>query len=100
MAGTRVVAGFLLTVAVSCYAQEHPHSDGEKLGTVRFVTSCNEAAQKDMNRAVTLLHSFQFSRAIDGFNAALSNDKACGIAYWGIALSDWSNPFAAGMKDS
>jgi tetratricopeptide (TPR) repeat protein len=56
-------------------------------------------AQKEFNRAVALLHSFQFSRAIEGFNAALREDATCGIAYWGIALSDWSNPFAAGMKD-
>ena len=26
-------------------------------------------------------------------------DATCGIAYWGIALSDWSNPFAPGVKD-
>ncbi len=25
--------------------------------------------------------------------------RRCGIAYWGISLSDWSNPFASGMKD-
>ena len=29
----------------------------------------------------------------------LAQDATCGIAYWGIALSDWSNPFAPGMKD-
>ncbi len=52
-----------------------------------------------MNRAVALLHSFQFSRAIEGFNAVLAEDATCAIAYWGIALSDWSNPFAPGEKD-
>src|SRR6266852_8195690 len=26
-------------------------------------------------------------------------NSTCGVAYWGIALSDWSNPFAPGMKD-
>src|SRR5438477_4623519 len=34
------------------------------------------------------------------FHAALNNDSTCGIAYWGIALSQWSNPFAAGIKDT
>jgi tetratricopeptide (TPR) repeat protein len=29
----------------------------------------------------------------------LGEDATCGIAYWGIALSDWSNPFAPGAKD-
>jgi tetratricopeptide (TPR) repeat protein len=98
MVGARVIAGFLLTLA-SCLAQEHQHGNVEKSGTVYFATSCNEAAQKDFNRAVALLHSFQFSRAIEGFNAVLGEDATCGIAYWGIALSDWSNPFASGMKD-
>src|SRR5215469_17437634 len=97
--GTKVIAGFLVTLAMSCLAQEHQHRNAEKLGTVQFATSCNEVAQKDVNRAVALLHSFQFSRAIEGFNSALAEDKTCGIAYWGITLSDWSNPFAAGMKD-
>jgi tetratricopeptide (TPR) repeat protein len=86
-------------VASRSLAQEHQQRNGEKLGTVRFATSCNEVAQKEFNRAVALLHSFQFSRAIEGFNAVLGVDAACGIAYWGIALSDWSNPFATGAKD-
>ena len=95
-----VVAGFLATlVATSGIAQEHEHENGEKLGAVHFATSCNEGAQKEFDRAVALLHSFQFSRAIQGFNAARKSDAFCGIAYWGIALSEWSNPFAAGMKE-
>jgi tetratricopeptide (TPR) repeat protein len=94
-----IVTILLALVAPSGVAQEHQHGNGEKLGTVRFVTSCNDAAQKELNRAVALLHSFQFSRAIDGFHAVLGEDATCGIAYWGIALSDWSNPFAPGMKD-
>jgi len=99
MVGARVIAGFLLALAASCLAQGHQHGNGEKLGTVHFATSCNEVAQKDFNRAVALLHSFQFSRAIEGFNAVPGEDATCGIAYWGIALSDWSNPFAPGAKD-
>src|SRR5215467_664351 len=84
----------------SVSAQEHEHPASEKLGTVHFSTSCNDGAQKEFDRAVALLHSFQFSRAIQGFKATLQNDSTCGIAYWGIALSQWSNPFAAGLKDT
>ena len=40
------------------------------------------------------MHSFQFGPAIDGYRAALAADPSCAIAYWGIALSSWSNPFA------
>ena len=99
MVKAAVVAGFVLALAARCLAQEHQHGNSEKLGTVHFATSCNEVAQKEFNRAVALLHSFQFSRAIEGFNAVLGEDATCGIAYWGTALSDWSNPFAPGMKD-
>jgi tetratricopeptide (TPR) repeat protein len=94
-----MIAGVLVTLAATCVAQGHQHGSGEKLGTVHFATSCSAAAQTQFDRAVALLHSFQFSRAIKGFNAASGEDATCAIAYWGIALSDWSNPFAAGMKD-
>jgi hypothetical protein len=94
-----IAAALLILSASRSTAQEHQHGTGEKLGAVHFATSCNEVAQKDMNRAVALLHSFQFNRAIEGFNAVLAEDATCAIAYWGIALSDWSNPFAPGQKD-
>src|SRR5208283_618568 len=71
----------------------HVHGNNEKLGEVHFATSCNEPAQRDFNRAVALLHSFQFSRSIDGFDAVLREAPTCTIAYWGIALSEWGNPF-------
>ena len=98
---TRVnlLAIVLILGASRSMAQEHQHGTAEKLGAVHFATSCNEVAQKEFNRAVALLHSFQFSRAIEGFNAALVQDATCGIAYWGISLSGWSNPFASGIKD-
>jgi hypothetical protein len=79
--------------------QERQHENGEKLGEVHFATSCNGSVQSDFDRAVALLHSFQFSRAIEGFNAVLREDPGCTIAYWGIALSDWGNPFAPGIID-
>jgi hypothetical protein len=47
---------------------------------------------------VALMHSFQFADAINGFHAILAADPSCSMAYWGIALSNWGNPFAAGLK--
>ena len=95
------ILGFciLLLVAGSSLAKEHSHGSGERLGTVHFETSCNQQAQPEFDHAVALLHSFEFSRAIAAFNAVLKDDSTCGIAYWGIALSQWSNPFAPGAKD-
>ena len=100
MSRIRLIAVILLVLVASpSLAKEHQHGTGEKLGAVHFATSCNGAAQNDMNRSVALLHSFDFSRAIDNFNAALGKDATCTIAYWGIALSDWGNPFAPGIID-
>ena len=100
MSRIRLIAAVLLALASSgSIAQEHQHGAGEKLGAVHLATSCNAVAQKELDRAVALLHSFQFSRAIEGFNSVLGDDAACSIAYWGIALSDWGNPFAPGQKD-
>jgi len=86
--------------AVTLGAQEHEHGAGgtEKLGTVSFQTSCTVQGQPLFNRAVSLLHSFEFSRAITGFNAALAADPSCAMAEWGIALSRWSNFFAPGVR--
>lgn len=100
MSRARIIGICVLIIVGSSFAQEHGHGSGEKLGAVHFSTSCNEGAQKEFDQSVALLHSFQFSKAIQGFNAALKNDATCGIAYWGIALSRWSNPFAAGIKDT
>jgi len=89
----------MLLCATSVIAQEHEHPQAaEKLGVVAFSTSCSAEAQPQFNRAVALLHSFEFQRAIDGFNATLTADPSCAIAEWGIALSRWSNPFAIGIR--
>jgi hypothetical protein len=79
-------------------AQGHTHSPAGKFGTVNFETSCNADAQRQIDRAVALLHSFDFQRAIDDFTAAGTADATCGIAQWGVALSLWTNPFAIGIK--
>jgi len=100
MYAIRLLAVILLVLVASrSFAKEHQHGTGEKLGAIHFATSCNHAAQIDINRAVALLHSFDFSRAIDQFKVALGKDGTCTIAYWGIALSDWGNPFAPGIID-
>ncbi len=100
MVRTRFVLIVCLLVTAVAAAQEHTHKTAhpEKLGTVHFDTSCAPAAQEQVDRAVALLHSFDFQRAIDGFTAAATADPTCGIADWGVALSLWTNPFAVGIK--
>lgn len=85
-----VVAAFLLMVCGVSAQQPRTHST-EKLGTVHFETSCAAAAQPHIDRAVALLHSFDFQRAIGSFTAAGAADASCGIASWSVALSLWTN---------
>ena len=78
-------------------AHQHTHPAGspahEQLGTVDFATSCSAAAKPPFDRAVALLHSFEFGDAIKGFTATLAADPSCAMAEWGIAMSRWGNPF-------
>jgi hypothetical protein len=92
----------LALVAAPAAGQDHVHPApaGEKLGTVHFVTSCTAAAQPAFDRAVSLLHSFEFGPAIASFEAALEADPACGMAQWGVALSRWGNPFTVGARST
>ena len=85
-------------VVSALLAQQHQHGPAEQLGTVKFETSCAETAKAPFLRGMALLHSFEFGPAIESFNAAAAADPGCGIAYWGVALSRWGNPFAAGIK--
>ncbi len=92
----------ILSLLLTSSALGQQHKDGspanEKLGTVRFSTSCSAAAEPLFNRAVALLHSFEFAPAIEGFNGTLETDPSCAMAEWGIALSRWGNPFGASLR--
>lgn len=74
------------------------NAQDEKLGTVHFPTSCSAAVSSRVDRAVALLHSFEFGASIRAFNEVLASDSTCAMAYWGIALSRWSNPMAARVR--
>ncbi|HEV7703597.1 MAG TPA: hypothetical protein VGO46_04855 [Gemmatimonadaceae bacterium] len=69
-----------------------------KLGTVHFATSCRADAAQEFDRAVALLHSFEFGEAIPAFQHVAALDSSCAMAHWGMALSYWSNPLAPGAR--
>jgi hypothetical protein len=93
-----ILAASFLTVLAATDARaqtpSHDHAAMERLGSVSFETSCTAAARPRFNRAVALTHSFQFGPAIAGYRSVLEADPHCAMAWWGIALSSWSNPFA------
>jgi hypothetical protein len=75
---------------------QHEHHEGlapKDIGTVEFTTSCNPATKTQFNEAVALLHSFWFAESRALFEGVLKTDSNCAMAYWGIALTHWGNPF-------
>jgi hypothetical protein len=94
------IAAILSLPTLAASAQEHAHPQGApgEFGTVHFATSCSPSVAPQFDRAVALLHSFEFGASIRTFNEVLSADSACAMADWGIALSRWSNPMAAGNR--
>lgn len=60
---------------------------GDKLGKTNFSTSCAPQTQDTFNRAIALLHSFQYAQAKKTFEDVVQLDPACAIAYWGQALT-------------
>jgi len=88
----------IAAASATARAQEHQHGTAGQLGTVNFSNSCSVEAQPKFAEGMALLHSFEFGQAIDAFKAVAAQDGGCGIAYWGMALAQWGNPFAAGTK--
>ncbi len=68
-------------------AAQDPGGRGERVGSVRFPTSCNPPAQAQFERAVALLHSFWYEEALKAFTTVTTTDPACAMGYWGIAMS-------------
>ena len=93
-------AVFLSLLPSALYSQHvHPQgASGERLGTVHFPTSCSPMVAPKFDRAVALLHSFEFGASIKAFNEVLAADSTCAMAHWGIALSRWTNPMAVGNR--
>jgi tetratricopeptide (TPR) repeat protein len=83
-------------------AQPHRHDLSEKLGRVNFIVSCNPQAQRQFNRAVAWLHSFEYEEAEKAFTEVTVTDPRCGMGYWGIAMSNyhtiWAPPSVAGLQ--
>jgi tetratricopeptide (TPR) repeat protein len=101
---TAALAAFLCH-APSAGAQEahqHIHDPSEKLGRVNFPVACTTQARRQFNRAVAWLHSFEYEEAEKVFTEVAVTDPQCGMAHWGIAMSNyhpiWAPPGVAELK--
>ncbi len=61
----------------------------ETLGRVHFPIGCAPAVQQPFDRAVALLHSFEYRDAVRAFTGVAEQDPGCAMAYWGVAMSHW-----------
>jgi tetratricopeptide (TPR) repeat protein len=92
-----IAALFTLTVPALARAQHEDHAamapDQIGSASVKFDISCAAAVKPDFNAAVAMLHSFWFPEATKAFEAVAQKDPSCAMAYWGVAMSQWGNPF-------
>jgi len=71
-------------------AQEHHHElSAEEVGSVHFLTSCSKTVELSFDRAVALLHSFQYEQARQAFSEISTQDPSCAMAQWGVAMSHY-----------
>lgn len=80
------------------HPHQHEHDPAAEAGRVNFRVSCKPEAQRQFNRAVAWLHSFEYQEAEKAFSKVTELDSGCGMGYWGIAMSNyhplWAPPTA------
>lgn len=70
--------------------EEHHHAiRQEEVGSVHFLTSCGPELAESFNRAVALLHSFQYEQARQAFTEISEHAPQCAMARWGVAMSHY-----------
>ncbi len=85
-----VLLAYLTSGSLSVVAQEHQHElSAEEVGSVHFLTSCSKTVELSFDRAVALLHSFQYEQTRQAFNEIATQDPSCAMAQWGIAMSHY-----------
>ena len=94
----------LLASYALCDEGHHHALTDEEVGLVHFSTSCSEAVAGSFNRAVALLHSFQYEDARKAFVEVSKQDPQCAMANWGIAMSHyhglWDNGDTAAGREA
>jgi tetratricopeptide (TPR) repeat protein len=81
-------AALTASIAMSQNVSRSPPAD-LTLGDVNFPISCSDAAQRQFNRAVAILHSFWYEEAEKAFTRVTETDAACAMGYWGVAMTNW-----------
>jgi tetratricopeptide (TPR) repeat protein len=87
---TAVLASILCFVPLALSQEGHQHAiSEEEVGSVHFLTSCRADLAGNFNRAVAVLHSFQYEQARQAFTEISARDPQCAMAQWGVAMSHY-----------
>ncbi len=87
---TAVLASVLCFVPLALSQEDHHHAiSEEEVGSVHFLTSCSPDLAESFNRAVALLHSFQYEQARQAFTEISERYPECAMAQWGVAMSHY-----------
>jgi hypothetical protein len=87
---TSAIGLFLLSFALqplSLRADTFAAPPADQLGKVNFPTSCSADVQPTIEKAVALLHSFQYKESGQTFADAAARDAKCAAAHWGKAMA-------------
>lgn len=98
--------GAMLACTFATEAQEGHHHElsEEEVGSVHFQTTCSagmSVAAKakfdaSFNKAVALLHSFQYEDTRAAFEAIAKKTPSCAMAEWGVAMSHYHGLWRSG----
>src|SRR5438876_2676614 len=86
--------------ALAQHEHDHMHVAPEKLGQVRFPTSCKPEVQSAFERGLALLHSFAYGKAATVFQEVSAKDPGCGLAEWGVAMTYFHTATLTGSQAS
>lgn len=91
----------LLCLSAPVFASSVVSETDDKFGTVSFPTSCAATVQPQFDRAVALLHSFEFEEGRGNFEEVARRDPQCAMASWGVAMTYyhplWARPTASDL---
>src|SRR5579863_5982036 len=97
-------AALVLEPCAKGQGEHHHELTAEEVGSVHFATSCSNTAEASFNRAVALLHSFQYEQARQAFSDISAKDPSCAMAQWGVAMSYyhglWKNGDTAAGREA
>ncbi len=85
-----VLASVVFFAPLALTQEDHHHAiSEEEVGSVHFLTSCGPDLAESFNRAVALLHSFQYEQARQAFTEISERYPECAMAQWGVAMSHY-----------